>query len=247
MYLAPGQKDGTGSLGYGTGAWDTGAYGTQSNVDYFARTWSESNWGQNSLSCPRDGGIYEWAPILTATELVTPGDFATGWTSGTGWLISGGVATASAGSASDLETTITMNTSAYFLLEFDMTASAGTLTVAIGSTTIVTAQTASARVKQTFFTGVGNLKFSKSTTFAGTVDNVSVKQLTTAEILPNAPTRNTTMLVTPEKIVMVGGSIDPSTSEFDPMLCRWSDQGIQVDNGLPGSQDWWCYRFKQYA
>ena len=240
VYLAPGQKDGTGSLGYGTGAWDTGAYGTQSDVDYFARTWSESNWGQNSLSSPREGGIYEWAPILEATELVTTGDFATttGWTSGTGWLISGGVATASAGSASDLETTITMNTSAYFLLEFDMTASAGTLTVAIGSTTIVTAQTASARVKQTFFTGVGNLKFSKSTTFAGTVDNVSVKQLTTAEILPNAPTRNTTMLVTPEKIVMVGGSIDPSTSEFDPMLCRWSDQGIQVDNGLPGSQDW---------
>jgi len=240
VYLAPGQKDGTGSLGYGTGAWGIGTYGTQSDVDYFARTWSESNWGQNSLSMPRNGSIYEWAPFFEATELVTTGDMATttGWTSGTGWLISGGVATASAGSASDLETSITMNSSAYFLLEFDMTASAGTLTVAIGSTTIVTAQTASARVKQTFFTGTGNLKFSKSSTFAGTVDNVSVKQLTTAEILPNAPTQNTVMLVTPEKIVMVGGSIDPSTSEFDPMLCRWSDQGISVSTGLPGSQEW---------
>ena len=240
VYLAPGEVDGAGSLGFGTGPYGSGGYGQQSDIDYFPRTWSESNWGQNSLSMPRGGSIYEWSPLTAATELVTNGDMATstGWTSGTGWLIAGGVATASVGSASDLTTTITMTGGAYFLLSFDLVVSAGTLTAAIGSTNILSVQTASARVQQTFFTGVGALKFEKSTTFAGTVDNVSVKQLTTAQLLPNAPTTNTVMVVTPEKIAMVAGTIDSNSGSFNPMHLRWSDSDISVATGLPGSQQW---------
>lgn len=241
IYLGPGQKDGTGNLGFGTGPYGSGTYGTQSTVDYYPRTYSGGNWGQNLIVCPRGGALYEWAPLFTQTELVTNGDMSvsTGWTEGTGWLIGSGVATASAGTASDLETSITMNPSAYFLLDFDVTVSAGTLNVVLGSTTISSSPiTATSNQKEIFFTGTGNLKFSKSATFAGTVDNVSVKQLINGRVIPNAPTQNTVMLITPERILMVGGTIESSSGEFNPLHLRWSDQDVVVSTGLPGNQTW---------
>ncbi len=239
-YLAPGLIDGTGGAGYGTGAWDVGTYGISTNTIYYPRTWSLSNWGQNLLASPRGGAIYEFAPLFTQTELVTNGDMssATGWTQGTGWLIAAGAATASVGSASDLETTITMNPSAYFTLDADITRSAGTLSVMIGTATLTSTITSTQHYKTTLFTGVGALKFSKSAAFAGTVKNVSVKQIIHGTILPNAPITNTCMLVTPERIVMAFGTIDSTTGLFNPMHIRWSDQDTVVTTGLPGSQTW---------
>ncbi|MEQ9448797.1 MAG: hypothetical protein RLN70_07780, partial [Rhodospirillaceae bacterium] len=66
--------------------------------------------------------------------------------------------------------------------------------------------------------------------FAGTIDNVTVMQLTTAHAVPNAPAQNATMLVTPERIVLTGGSIEASTGTFNPLHIRWSDQ--------ENNQDW---------
>lgn len=238
-YLATGNADDTGGAGYGTGAYNVGAYGSASTATFYARTWSIGNWGQNWLACPRGGPIYEMSPLFAQTELVTNGNMSsgTGWTQGTGWLIAANVATASAGSASDLSTTVVMNPGAYFNLEFDLTRSAGTLTAMMGNSTL-SLYTASSHCQQSFFTGIGPLKFSKSATFAGTVTNVSIKQLINGSILPGAPTQNTCMLVTPERIVMVGGTIDYNTGVFNPMHIRNSDQDTDVTTGLPGSQDW---------
>ena len=58
--LAAGNIDGTGGAGYGTGAYDVGDYGEPSTADYFPRTWSLANWGQNLIACPRGGQPAIW-------------------------------------------------------------------------------------------------------------------------------------------------------------------------------------------
>lgn len=237
--LGPGREDGTAGAGYGVGPYGEGDYGEPTDLaEFYPRTWSFDQWSQNLIANPRGGGIYEWAPNYSEPELVTNGDFAsaTGWTTGTGWSIGAGVATATAGSASLLETTITMATNAYFLLEFDYTRSAGTLQPRIGTTTIGSAlSSASGKVREVFYTDTGTLNFSKDSSFSGTVDNVSVKQLLTAHLLPNAPTQNSCILVTPELILLAGGTIDADTGEFNPMQIRSSDTG---DGDLTANRTW---------
>lgn len=62
-YLAPGQIDGLGGLGYGTGGYGSSGYGGgSSSLTLFSRTWSMAPWGQDLLANPRGGGIYEWPP-----------------------------------------------------------------------------------------------------------------------------------------------------------------------------------------
>lgn len=62
--LAAGQVDGTGSTGYGTGAWGIGGWNQPSADEYFPRTWSFGAWGQNLIANPRGGKIYAWANNL---------------------------------------------------------------------------------------------------------------------------------------------------------------------------------------
>jgi hypothetical protein len=225
-YLAIGLEDGLGGLGYGVGAFGEGGFGEGADInEFFPRTWSFDNFGQNLLACPRGGGIFEWSPATANPQLVTNGDFssATGWTPGIGWAIAAGTATATAGTASDLSTAVTLAAGAWFLLEFDYTRSAGTLQPMIGTTNIGSAlSSASGRVRAAFYTADGLLIFHKDATFAGTVDNVSVKQILTLEPIPEAPSQNTYMLVTAEGMVMALGTIDIDTGDFDPLLSRWS-------------------------
>lgn len=240
IYLAPGQIDGTAGVGFGIGPFGGGDYGEPSELaEFYPRTWSLDQWGQNLLANPRGGGIYEWAPAYSSPQLVTNGDFASGsgWTTGAGWSIGAGVATGSAGTASMLEQTIELSPNAYFLLEFNYTRSAGTLQPRIGTTTNIGSalSAASATVREVFYTGTGTLNFNKDSTFAGTVDNVSVKQLLVGRILPGAPTQNSCILVTPELIVLTGGTIDADTSIFNPMQIRSSDTG---DGDLTANRTW---------
>jgi hypothetical protein len=68
--FVPGQIDGTGGRGYGTGAWGVGNYGVESATDYFPMTWSLATWGDQLMANPRLRGIYQWdgvsGHILTA-------------------------------------------------------------------------------------------------------------------------------------------------------------------------------------
>jgi hypothetical protein len=224
-YLAIGLEDGIGGLGFGVGAFSEGGFGAGADInELFPRTWCFDNWGGNLLANPRGGGLYELTPATANPQLVANGDFAsgTGWTPGTGWTIAAGVATAAAGSASDLTQTLALTSGAWNLLEFNYTCSAGTLQPKIGTTNIGAAlSAASGRVRLAFHTDAGALTFHKDATFIGTVDNVSVKQILTLEPIPEAPTENTCMIVTAEDMVMVGGTIDEDSGEFDPLLTRW--------------------------
>lgn len=62
-FLAPGQIDGLGGLGYGTGGYGSGGYGGgSSGLTLYPRTWSLAPWGEDLLANPRGQGIYQAAP-----------------------------------------------------------------------------------------------------------------------------------------------------------------------------------------
>ena len=71
-FLAPGQIDGLGGLGFGTGGYGSGGYGGgSSGLTLFPRTWSFAPWGQDLLSNPRGKGIYTCSPTASYATPVT--------------------------------------------------------------------------------------------------------------------------------------------------------------------------------
>jgi hypothetical protein len=224
-YLAPGNVDGLYGYGYGTGAYGSGGYGGgTTGFDVFPRTWSFDQWNQNLLSNPRGGAIYEWAPNVTSTELVTNGTFATtsNWTLGTGWSISGGAAVATIAAASDLSQSINLSTNAWHLLSLNVTRAGGVVTAKHGTATIQNfSSTGLYRIPFFSTGGAETLAFSKDTAFTGTLDNISVQVLTTAQAITNAPTQVTCIFVTAEGNVVACGSNLLGT--FNPLQLDWSD------------------------
>ena len=224
-YLAPGQEDGLAGQGFGTGGYGSGGFGGgSSGLTLFPRTWSFDQWGQNLLGSPRGDGIYEWAPNTTSSELVSNGSYSTsaGWSIGSGWSVGGGFAKASAGASSNLDQSITLATGAWHLLTLNLSVSAGTL-AAISTTTIGAGIAATGNYRRAFYAGGGatTLRLLKDATFVGTVHDVSVQVLTTAQIVTNAPTMVGSMFTTAERIVVAcGANLDGS---FDPLQVDWSD------------------------
>ncbi|MBL8630694.1 MAG: hypothetical protein JNM81_13745 [Rhodospirillaceae bacterium] len=226
--LAPGQVDGLGGLGFGTGAYGLGTYGSPA-VGYtlYPRTWSMDNWGQNLIANPRGGGIYEWAPNTVDAELLTNGNFSTasGWSAGSGWSVAGGIATASV-SSSVIQQLFTASRGAWHVLRFDVAnLSAGIMAPFWGSTPIGDVITAPGTYKQVFFCGGGGTQLLKfvGSGFTGSIDNVSLKVLTTAHKIDGAPDAVTSMFVTSERIMVACGAPDAS-GNFDPLRVAWSDQ-----------------------
>lgn len=72
LTLPAGAIDGTGSTGFGTGAYGVGGWGQPSVADYFPRTWSLAAWGQKLLASPRGGGLYEWSNVLATPAVAVP-------------------------------------------------------------------------------------------------------------------------------------------------------------------------------
>lgn len=86
--FAPGQINGTGGRGYGTGAYGVGGYGQPSEAEYYPRTWSFGTLGQDLVASPRGGTVYLWsgdgaerakpidnAPAQITSVMVTPERF----------------------------------------------------------------------------------------------------------------------------------------------------------------------------
>jgi hypothetical protein len=122
--------------------------------------------------------------LVPGPELVTNGDFATDtdWTKGTDWTIGSGVATKTAGTAAGLDQAIALVAGERYLLTFDLTRTAGTLTPQFtgGTTVSGSGRTASGSYAEVLTAVSGNdtLRLNGNATFAGTIDNVSLKLLT---------------------------------------------------------------------
>ena len=235
--LDAGLVDGTGGgRGYGTGAYGTGFYGLSTITEFDPRVWSLDNWGGNLLATPRNGALYEWQPQGSYDDLVANGDFASSddWTAGTGWAIGSGVATATAGSASDLTQDITgaIAGGVTYTITFTVTRSAGSLQLQVESADIATGKVdqgeaiAKAGTYTRYFTAPSrpiNLIFAKDAAFAGTVDDVSITIVPIAHRLQAAPQYAVGMFVDPARIVVMYGTIE-ADGDFNPMLVRWSGQ-----------------------
>lgn len=114
-------------------------------------------------------------------ELVINGDFATDtvWTKGTGWTISGGTANKVAGTSSNLAQNSILTLGKYYQMLITVSNySAGTLSIFIGGSLSVVSITANGTytLYGTADTSI-NLLIQGSTTFAGSIDNVSVKEV----------------------------------------------------------------------
>lgn len=229
-FLSIGLENDIGALGYGTALYSTGStYSSPGTGEIFPRSWSIYNLGPNLIASPRGGKMYEIAPIATATELTTNGSFtgsATSWTLGAGWAYGSNNIVATSATAFVTQSSLVTAPNSFNLVSVDVTTYvAGSLSVTLGADTVISGIAATGRYYGTdFTTGISTVQLS-GLNACMTVDNVSVTQLTTAEVIPNAPTQNTVVIVTAEGFVMTGGTIAAASGNFDPLHLRWSDIG----------------------
>ena len=232
--MQPGNQSNLGGFGYGTGGYGSGGYGAPgSGQTLDARTVTFDQWGQNLIINPNWGGIYEWAPHVSASETVSAGDFSSTstWVLGSGWSIAAGTSSASAGGA--LSQPLTLTRSAWHLLAFDVVRNSGSVQPLIGGSTITAAITTSGHKNITFFSPVTTsqtLAFDGGGSFNGNIDNVSLKVLTVGNEIPNSPSSCGSIFVTAERNLVACGCTDPNTGALDPMHLNWS--------AAENNQDW---------
>ncbi len=114
--------------------------------------------------------------IVESPEFETPGD----WTAGTGWSVSSGTATKTAGTASSLEQSITLTAGDSYLVSFCIqTRTAGTISLKFSGTTDVEAETTYSTAGEYFdvmtaATGNNTIEISADASFAGTITILAV-------------------------------------------------------------------------
>jgi hypothetical protein len=64
--FTPGLINGTGGLGYGTGAYSTGAWSEPSTGDFWPQTWSLAAYGESLMANPRGQTIFWWQNNITS-------------------------------------------------------------------------------------------------------------------------------------------------------------------------------------
>jgi hypothetical protein len=122
--------------------------------------------------------------LVLGPELVTNGDFSggsTGWTLGTGWSITNGEASFTAtGSSSALTQDNVVPLSGFIRFKVSVTRSAGTLSLRVGGGAPVTYSFLASGDYDLILPVAGvnaSISFSAGTTFTGSIDNISVREL----------------------------------------------------------------------
>ena len=235
--LNAGNQDGLAGAGFGTGGYGSGTYGgSNSGLTLYPRSWSFAFWGQNLVANPRGQAIFEWAPNVTNSELVSNPTFAAlgNWSANAGWSVGGGVAQGSATSATLTQTVSGFQTGAWHLLRFWTTAISGTFQAVVGGVTIQ-ASASTGHFNQPFFNGgsTTNQVTILPTNFTGNLTRVSVQVLTTAQRIlqqgptgpiPSSPANATSVFSTSERILVACGGINSRTGLQDPLWVGWTDQ-----------------------
>lgn len=135
----------------------------------------------------KDGKAYNIKPVekLKVDELVTNGDFSYDgdWTEGTGWSISNGKATKTAGTAANLHPSYDMNldNNKHYKVTYTISGrTAGQIRVKLGNSGYGEYRSADgtySEVIKPVVTTFDKLQFNTDSTFAGSIDNVSVKEV----------------------------------------------------------------------
>ena len=116
-------------------------------------------------------------------ELVTNGGFDSDsdWTLGTGWSIAGGKAVKTAGTGDGASQSIDLKEGVAYLVSYDITRNAGGVQAQFvgGSTVALPSKTASGSYTDVLVAVSGNtsLRMFASSTFGGTIDNISVREM----------------------------------------------------------------------
>lgn len=239
VFLVTGNEYSVAGPGWGVGTWGNdgvGWGGGSTEVDYRARWHSFGRWGiKNLLANPSNQTLFEWQSIFTTpSELNT-----TSWsTLVSGWSAASATALTAATGDGTASKTIPLQDAAFHRVEFDISGTNVGLTPINGSTSIGSTISSDGHHTIEFFNLSDTVSFKKTSAFAGTVTNISVKQMERLAAVPNAPSKNSVMIVTEQNSVMVGGTIDTTTGLFNPMLVRWSAFITNINISVPGNQDW---------
>jgi hypothetical protein len=238
--LGAGNVDGT-ATGYGTSTYGSDVYGASTVADTEPRIWAMDNWGERLLASPRGGALYEYAPANSYPELVANGTFAStaSWATGTNWSIASGVATKTAGSATNLSQSVSGLVLSGYVYEvtFTVVRTAGTVKFQVNAGSVLdvggfpattsasTAISKSGTYTRQFYapSSVTDIVFAADAAFAGTIDNVSLKLYSRAYRITTAPTNIDYFFVDPNRIV-VALATQEADGDFNPLLVRWSDQ-----------------------
>lgn len=193
-YTGFASNGGTINSGYGLYVdtiYATTSYGiyqaSDTNANYFA-----GNMGIGVTAPATKLDVAGGSVATLGSNLATNGTFDsdTAWTKGTGWTIGGGVASKSAGSASWLLQDMGEAMDKMYQISFDYTRTAGTLSVYIGSILDVVTYSSASGSPTIYVTAfdTGDFYLWADSSFAGTVDNVVVKEVSAS--LANTTYRN---------------------------------------------------------
>lgn len=121
------------------------------------------------------------AGLARGVEKVVNGGFSTDtdWTKGTGWSISGGVATKVAGTASNLTPAVALvpTVGKVYEVVYTLTHTAGTATISFGAGAGSAKSASGTYTEKLLASTTGNLTVAADASFAGTIDNISVREL----------------------------------------------------------------------
>ncbi len=117
------------------------------------------------------------------TDLVTDGDMSNdaSWVKGTGWVIGAtNIATKTAGVASNLSQDVSIEASKTYIITGDLVVTAGNVRIALGGNSfgsfLSSTQTISETITSSSVPDNSNVSFQSNGSFAGTLDNVSVRE-----------------------------------------------------------------------
>ena len=185
--------------GWGSGAWGSGVWGTSATSNDALRIWNQNNFGQDLLYGPRNGPLYLWSANIG----LFPNTI-----------------------------TITIATPAVV-----------TTTIALADKTAITLQTTGALptgllVGTVYYTRyISNTSFNLSVTPTGALIDTTGSQSGVHTISPrgiaitalngasSTPLSQAYFIISDaSRFVILFGTNDYGSTEFDPMLIRWSDQ-----------------------
>ena len=166
-------------------------------------------------------------------ELVTNGDFATDsdWDLGTGWSIKNGVAESdNSGSGSrNLRQDNIVESGKIYIINFDLNITSGTLYLLFGGTLGLTESKSYSLIRTS--TGTDFMFRNSSGNFIGSIDNVSVKEVTTATNTPRIDysTGKEAFLLEPQSTNTILNSNSVSTINYSSNITKINNAAISPD------------------